>query len=100
MIVRIFDTAAAAEDIQRGIQLFREKAKPAFESFPGCHGIEMLIGAGEHSADLVEIAAISRWDSIDAAEAATKTPEYEEALAELRQLFQQSPIVRYFEAVD
>ncbi len=100
MIVRIYDTAAAPEDIERGIQLFREKAQPAFLRFPGCHGIEMLIGASEHSADLVEIAAISRWDSIDAAEAATKTPEYEAALSELRQLFQQSPIVRYFELVE
>ncbi len=100
MIVRIFDTAAAPEDIPKGIELFKAKTQPAFERFPGCHGIEMLIGAIEHSADLVEIAAISRWDSIDAAEAAIKTPEYEEALAELRKLFQQAPIVRYFEAVD
>ncbi len=100
MIVRIYDTAAAPEDIEQGIQLFRDKARPAFESFEGCHGIEMLIGAHEHSGDLVEIAAISRWDSIDAAEAATKTRAYDEALAELQTLFQQSPIVRYFELVE
>jgi heme-degrading monooxygenase HmoA len=60
----------------------------------------MLIGVGEHSGDLVEIVAVSRWDSVEAIEAATKTSEYEVALSEIRKLFVQSPIVRHFEAID
>lgn len=100
MIVRIFDTAAAPEDIPRGIELFRSQARPAFESFAGCHGIEMLIGVDEHSGDLVELTAISKWDTLEAIEAAIATPEYETALSELRKLFAQAPIVRHFEAIE
>jgi quinol monooxygenase YgiN len=100
MIVRIFDTSVDPGDVELGKQLFREQVKPAFLAFDGCHDIEMLINIGEHSGDLVEIAAISRWDSVAAIEAATKTPEYERALEELRKLFAQSPIIRHFETVD
>ena len=77
MIVRIFDTSVDPGDVELGKQLFRDEVRPAFLEFEGCHGIEMLIGVEEHSGDLVEIAAISRWDSVDAIESATKTPEYE-----------------------
>ena len=66
MIVRIFDTAMDPEDIEQGKQLFREDVKPAFESFPGCLGVEMVIGVEEHSKDLIDIASISRWDSLEA----------------------------------
>lgn len=100
MIVRMFDTSVDPADIERGIQLFRDQVKPVFEAFDGCRGIEMLISVEEHSADLVEIAAVSRWDSKDAIERATKTPEYETALAEIRTLFVQTPIIRHFETVD
>ena len=100
MIVRIFDTSVDPGDVELGKQLFRDQARPAFLEFDGCHGIEMLINIGEHSGDLVEIAAISRWDSVDAIEAAVKTPEYDRALEELRKLFAQSPIIRHFETID
>ena len=100
MIVRIFDTAADPADIERGIELFRTQVRPAFEAFEGCRGIEYMIGAEEHSGDLVEIAAISHWVSLEAIENATRTREYEEALREISQLFVQNPIVRHFEAIE
>lgn len=100
MIVRIFDTSVDPGDVERGKELFRRDVHPAFEAFPGCHGVEMLISVEEHSGDYVQIAAVSRWDSVESIEAATKTSEYETALAEIRKLFAQSPIVRHFEAVD
>ena len=100
MIVRIFDTSVDPGDVERGKQLFREIVRPAFEAFDGCHGIEMLISVNEHSGDLVEIAGVSRWDSVESIERATAAPEYAEALAEIRKLFAQSPIVRHFEAID
>jgi hypothetical protein len=37
---------------------------------------------------------------MQAIEAATATPEYETALANLRKLFAQTPIVRHFETID
>lgn len=100
MIVRIFDTALDPEDVEKAQQLFRDKVRPAFESFSGCSGIEMLLGVEEHSRELVEVVAISRWDSLASIEAALELPEYEEALADLRRLFQQAPLVRHFEAMD
>jgi len=100
MIVRIFDTSVDPGDVERGKELFRTDVHPAFAKFPGCHGVEMLISVEEHSGDYVQIAAVSRWDSVEAIEAATKTDEYKTALSEIRKLFAQSPIIRHFETVD
>jgi quinol monooxygenase YgiN len=99
MIVRIFDTSVDPGDVEKGKQLFRDDVQPVFSNFPGCHGVEMLISVEEHSGDFVQIAAISRWDNLEAIEAATKTSEYTTALTELRKLFAQTPIVRHFELV-
>lgn len=100
MIVRIFDTAIDPADVDRAKELFRTQVDPAFDAFPGCHGIEMFIGVEDHSGDLVEVAAVSRWDSVDAIATAIETDEYMEALAELRKLFVQAPLVRHFERVE
>jgi heme-degrading monooxygenase HmoA len=100
MIVRIFDTAIDPQDVEKAKQLFREKVRPTFESFAGCKGIEMLLGIEEHSKDLVDVASVSRWDSLDAISDATSSTDYEQALEEIRKLFQQSPIVRHFEIID
>jgi len=100
MIVRIFDTAIAPDDVEKAKRLFRDQVRPAFEHFAGCHGIEMFLGIDEHSLDLVDVAALSRWESTAAIDKATATDEYEEALHELRELFEQTPIVRHFELVE
>jgi quinol monooxygenase YgiN len=100
MIIRIFDTAVDPADVAKGKDIFRDQVRPVFESFDGCHGVEMLIGVEEHSGDLVDIAALSRWDSLDAIERAITTDDYERALTDLRKLFQQTPIVRHFEVTD
>ena len=100
MIIRIFDTAMDPDDIEDGKRLFREQVIPAFEAFPGCHGAEMNLGIEEHSGDLVDVISISRWDSMEAIHQATKTEEYQEALGEIRKLFQRSPIIRHFDLVE
>ena len=100
MIIRIFDTAMEQDDIETARQLFLETVQAAFNAFPGCHGIELTIGVEEHSGDLVDVAALSRWDSLEAVETATKTEEYDEALSGIRKLFRQAPIVRHFELVE
>jgi quinol monooxygenase YgiN len=97
MIVRIFDTAMDPDDIERATQLFRDQVIPAFEAFDGCESVEMTIGVEEHSGDLVDIASISRWTSMEAVRSATATKEYGEALQEIRKLFQRAPLVRHFE---
>src|SRR5688500_4469231 len=100
MIIRIFDTAIAPVDVERAKELFRDTVRPAFEGFAGCGGIEMYIGVEDHSGDLVEVAAVSRWESVDSIATAIDSDEYTEALAELRKLFAQAPLVRHFEQVD
>lgn len=98
MIIRIFDTSVDPGDVEEGLAIFGRDVAPAFEAFEGCHGIELLVGVDEHSGDLVEVCAISRWDSRAAIDAAIGSEEYREALANFRKLFQQTPIVRHFES--
>ena len=100
MILRIFHTAVEPDDIERGKDIFREQVKPVFEGFSGCTGIEWYVGVEEHSADLVDVAALSRWESLGAIEAATTSEEYETALSELRELFRQAPIIHHYEAAE
>lgn len=96
MIVRIFDTAVNPEDVERGTRIFLEQVKPFFDKVPGCHGIEMLIGVEEVAGGVIEVAAVSRWDSLGAVDDAINSPDYEEALAEFRRLFEKTPIVRHY----
>lgn len=100
MIIRMFDTAIDPDDVEQAKELFRTQVRPAFDAFDGCHGIDMYMGLEPHSGGLVDAAAISRWDSRDAIETALATAEYEEALTELKKLFQRVPLVRHFDAVD
>ena len=100
MIIRIFDTAMDPADVERAKQLFRDQVRPTFEAFDGCAGVDMVIGVEERSGDLVDVASISRWDSLDAIERATATEEYAQALSEIRRLFQEAPIVRHFEVAE
>ena len=100
MIIRIFDTAMDPGDIEKAKQLFRDQVRPAFLGFEGCTAIDMCIGVEEHSGDLLDVASISRWTSLDAIHGATGTDEYQAALAEIRNLFAQNPIVRHFEVTD
>ena len=70
MIVRIFSTAVDPEEVDRGIEIFKSDVLPAFSGFDGCHGVE--------------------WSGRD----------YEDALARLRELFRQTPIVHHYRTVE
>ncbi len=100
MIIRIFDTAMDPDDVEEGKRLFREQVRPSFLSFEGCVAIDMAIGVEEHSRDLVDVASISRWESLGAVQAATMTEEYQQALEDIKKLFAQNPIVRHFEVAE
>lgn len=100
MIIRIFDTAMDPGDIEKAKELFRDQVRPAFLGFEGCTGIDMCIGVEERSGELVDVASISRWDSLEAVQRAATTDGYQAALAEIRKLFAQNPIVRHFEVTD
>ncbi len=100
MIVRMFSTAVDPEEVERGIEIFKADVIPAFERFEGCRGVEWFVGLEEHSGDLTDVTAISRWDSVEAIDAAISSKAYDEALARLRELFRQTPIVHHYKTVD
>jgi quinol monooxygenase YgiN len=97
MIIRVTDTAVDPEDLERCTSLLGERIAPALIKLPGSRGIEIHVRVDERHGDLVEIAVVSRWDDRDAMEAAIRSEDYLDAMAELRPLFQQAPIVRIFE---
>jgi hypothetical protein len=100
MIIRIFDTAIDADDVELAKETFRNEVRPAFAKFEGCHGISMHLGIDEHTGDLVEVAAISTWGSLGDIERATSSGPYDDAMTGMRKLFQQSPLIRHFETVE
>jgi heme-degrading monooxygenase HmoA len=100
MIIRVFDTAVDPEDVGRVKQLHHDQVGPAFSRFEGCLGLYMGVRTEEHSRDLVDVVAISKWESLDAIERAIGSEAYAEALHEMRRLYQQSPIVRHFEVFE
>jgi quinol monooxygenase YgiN len=97
MIIRVTDTAIDPEDLERCRQLTREQVAPAFEKIAGCRGIEIHVRIDERHGGLVEVAAVSRWESVEAMEAAVRSESYSDAMADIRGLFQQAPIVRIFD---
>jgi quinol monooxygenase YgiN len=100
MIIRIFDTAVHPDDVERFKELFHTQVEPAFATFEGCAGIEIYLGVEEHSEDLVDATALSRWDSLESIQSALTSPAYEAALRELKKLFRQAPIVRHFTKIE
>ncbi|MDQ3770893.1 MAG: antibiotic biosynthesis monooxygenase [Actinomycetota bacterium] len=100
MIVRVTDTAIDPEDLARCTEVVRDKVKPAFDSLPGCRGIEIHVRVDERHGDLIEVAAVSRWDSVEAMESAVRSEQYAEAMSDARRLFHQAPIVRIFEVAE
>ena len=96
MIIRIFQTAVEPDDVERGKQIFRSEVKPVFDNFEGCHGIDLLIGVEEHSRGYVDVATMSRWDSLEDIRASEQSPEYQGALGAMRELFRQTPLVHHF----
>lgn len=100
MIIRMFDTAIDRDDVELAKGLFKDQVQPAFALFDGCHGVDMYLGLEPRGAELIEVAALSRWDSKEAIDAALVTDEYAEAMTELKKLFQHAPIVRHFETID
>jgi quinol monooxygenase YgiN len=98
MIIRIFGTAVEPDDVEQATKIFDAEVRPVFNEFEGCAGVDWYIGIDEHSGDLVDAIAISRWDSKEAISKAIASNEYTKALATLRQFFRQSPIVHHYRA--
>lgn len=97
MIIRVTDTAVDRGDVERSQELVRSVVRPALEGVEGCEGIEVHVRIDEHHGSLVEVAVVSRWATRQAMDSAVRSDEYGDAMADIRALFQHSPIVRIFE---
>lgn len=100
MIVRVTDTAVDPGDVERSQELVRSVVRPALEEVDGCEGIEVHVRVDAHHGNFVEVAVVSRWATREAMDAAVRSDEYGDAMADIRALFQHSPIVRIFETSD
>ena len=95
--LRLFLSAVDPKDIDDVRRLFADDVRPAFQRLPGCLGIELLINVEHNAGGLVDGAALSRWDSLEAMEAALASREVEEALVRVLRLLHQEPVTRVFE---
>ena len=96
-LVRFFYSAVDPSDVDRVRNLFLEDVLPAFDSHPGCLGIELLINITNNAGGLVDGMAMSRWESRDAMEDALASRGVQEALVRVTQFLRQEPITRTFE---
>lgn len=97
--LRIFQSAVDPADVDDVRRLFIDDVQPAFLSRPGCIAMELVINTEKNAGGLVDGAAISRWESLDAMDAALQSREIREALVRILQLLRQEPLSRVFEVL-
>jgi quinol monooxygenase YgiN len=97
--LRIFYSAVDPADVDEVTRLFEDDVKPVFASSAGCVSMELVISTDKNAGGLVDGAAISRWSSLDAMEAAIDSREVAEAMIRVRQLLRQEPVSRVFEVL-
>ena len=95
--VRVFHSAVDPADVEEIRRLFLEDMKPAFASRPGGKGVELLVSTEKNAGGLVEGMVVSRWESVEALDAAVASREVMEAMVRVRQLLRQEPVARTFE---
>jgi quinol monooxygenase YgiN len=95
-LVRMFYSAVDPFDVDHVRGLFVEDVRPAFDTQPGCLGIELLINDTSNAGGLVDGVAMSRWESREAMEAALGSRAVQEALVRVAQFLRQEPVTRTF----
>lgn len=98
-ILRVFQSAIDPADLERIRQLFADDVAPAFSALDGCLSIELVMSCEQNAGGLVEGAAISRWTSRQAMEAAVESRSAREGMVRILQLLRQEPVTRVFEVV-
>lgn len=98
-VVRMFQTAVDPADLDEVRRLFSDDILPAFRDMPGCLSMELVQSTDHHPGGLVDCAAVSRWESAAAMDAAMATRSAKEAQVRVFQLLRQEPLVRVFEVL-
>ena len=99
MIVRLFLSAVAPNDLERLVELFQEDIRPAFEAHPDGLGIELVRALEPGVAGLIEGGVLSRWTSAEAMNQALSTEELQASQLRARELLRRNPIRKVYEVV-
>ena len=100
MFVRLFSSAIDPSDLEEVRRIFAEDIGPVFESLPGCHSMELLLGTDSNAGGLVDAAALSRWKSQDDLAAAIESRAVAESMVRILPFLQLEPVIRMFEIVE
>ena len=97
--LRLYQSAVDPADIEEVRRLFADDVKPIFAGLRGCVSIELVVSNEKNAGGLVEGAAVSRWESLEAMEEALATREVAEAIVRVRQVLRQEPVSKVFEVL-
>jgi len=97
--IRLFQSAVDPADVEEVRQLFADDVVPTFTAQAGCLGVELVINVEKNAGGLVEGAAISRWTSLGAMEAALSNRAVVDTLVRVRQLLRQEPVSKVYEVL-
>lgn len=98
-LMRMFQSAVDPADLDEVRRLFVDDIVPVYRALPGCLGIELLLSVDHNPGGLLEGAALSRWESAEAMEAAMASRGAREAQVRILELLRQEPVVRVFEVL-
>jgi quinol monooxygenase YgiN len=98
--LRLFQSAVDPDDLTELRRLFLADVRPAFDTTPGCRGIELAVCNHPNAGGLVDVDAISRWTSADDMEAGIAARPIQEAVVRFRQLLRQEPVAKVLEVLE
>jgi hypothetical protein len=99
MYVRWFLSAVDPADVDEVRRIFEEDVRPAFKGIDGCSSIELVVNTEVNAGGLVEGAALSRWESLEALERALSLREVTESMVRILALLRLEPVSKTFEVV-
>jgi heme-degrading monooxygenase HmoA len=100
VFVRLFSTAVDPADLPEARRIFAEDIKPVFESLPGCDSIELMISTSSSASGLADLAAISRWRSLDDLKAGLESRAVAESLVRVLPMLHLEPVIKIFEVLE
>ncbi len=99
MVVRLFLSACAPEDMQQLIALFKEDVVPVFEAYDECLAIELIASTEPGGDGLIEGGALTRWTSVEAMEEVLAKPDIQASQVRVREFMRRTPLRRVYEVV-
>ena len=100
MFVRVFSTALDPSDLPEVRRIFTEDIKPVFESIPGCRSMELLTSTASNAGGLTDVAAISRWSSLEDLGTALESRAVAESMVRVLPFLHLEPVIKTFEVLE